>query len=942
MMQKNNMLLVILLALSSAAVAQEIDYYDELPIELLAAKRWQGKLHYRPDAEPPYVSWEVPAGQKIIQCRRFGEELAALGDWDEICFDYQISENAAWFGIKVTDYPLFDGADGTWQIAIAPGAAEAWQPAQLKIHQPRWIWDDRPSQTRRTFDVRIISSDEAPTKAKIANLRLRRAKVAAAVSRCEWSEDGRTVDLHIQLRNRSAEAQHARVSVSTAQTEQLLTPVTSEELRLSEQGDLKLVLRCQLRDIPPPLRPVFFQIKVHAGSESAKGLAAVQDYSGARPLQDIPAPSLLFTAAQLPEIRRRIREDSHAQQWWARQAAAAERMLSQDFSYPPRGGQWWHWYSCKECGTRLKTSTPTLHVCPSCQAEYSGWPYDDVPFSRAHDGIACAIRDLGIAYQLAEDGRYADKAKELLLGYAERYLSYELHNIHGKPQRGGGRVHPQALDESIWLVMLTQGYDAIKERLSAQEQELLAKQLLLPAAEMIRENNHGIHNHECWHLSAYGLVGITLGRSELISAAMYGPVGFLQQLEQGVCEEGAWFEGAWGYHFYTLNALQPMAVAARNLGLEIPSDKYRRMYDIPLAFLTPSWHLPAFNDSGRMLLTPARNGADFELAAANWGSAQHRWWCSQSPRQNMAAVLWGEREPAGAAPAFTSGAYPHSGAVILRSQTPALPPGDIPSNYLAMDIGAHGGWHGHYDKLNIVLWGHGQMLAEDPGCISYGNPAHHEWYKQTLSHNTLVVDGKSQAEAEGELFAFSSSDGMTICSAGAGAIYPGVQAGRALALSGDVLLDALWAHSDEEHLYEWVFHSRGRFSSAFAGEAAEAPTGDGYKWVPDWRRASHDGHWQAAWTCGNVQLELHQFAAAGELWNGTGMAQPPPEKFHLVSNRVKARKVLFATIMTLTPVGQERPAVALRQAEILADGRIMMQAVVADKSYSLCTETRAR
>lgn len=939
-MMRNSMV-VVLLALSCAA-AQEPDYVDEVRVNLLTKEHWQGAVQFVPDAEPPHVTWEVPAGKKIINCRRLADEFAELGDWDEIRFDYQISNNNAWFGIKVTDYPLFDGADGTWQIMATPEAATSWQRARLKIRQPRWVWEDRPSQTRRTFDVRIVSSDTVPTTVKIANLRVVKSKFSVNVTRDEWLDDGSAVDLHITVSNRSTESQRARISVASGDAAAGVMPATSNELTLAGSGHSTVVLRCRLRERAEPLSPTALQVSVHGGSEAATNLAAVIEHISARPLRNIPVPCLLFTPEQLPEIRRRIRENEAAQRWWAGFKASAERMLMRDFTYPPRGGQWWHWYSCKACGARLQTETPTRHVCQACKEVHSGWPYDDVPFSRAHDDIARAIRDLAVAHQLANNSRYADKAKALLLGYAERYLSYELHDTNGKPKRGGGRVHPQALDESIWLVMLTQGYDAIKEHLSVEEQDVLATKLLLPAATMIRENNHGIHNHECWHLSAYGLVGITLGKTEFISAAIYGPEGFLQQVERGVCDEGAWFEGAWGYHFYTLSAMQPIAIAAKNIGLDIHGGKYRLMYDIPFAFLTPSWQLPAFNDSGRMQLTPAKNGEVFEPVCGWWQSPLHRWWCSQSSRQNMAAVLWGEREAVGTAPRFESGVYPSSGAAILRSQSPALPHMAIPSNYLAMDIGAHGGWHGHYDKLNIVLWGHNQMLAEDPGCISYGNPAHHEWYKQTLSHNTLVVDGKSQAEAQGELFAFSSSDDMVICSAGAGAIYAGVQAGRAAALSGDVVLDALWANSDDEHLYEWVFHSRGELSSAWTGEAAEAPAGDGYKWVPDWRRAKHAGHWQATWIRDTVRLDVHQFSAAGELWNGTGMAQPPPEKYKLVSNRVKARKVLFATVMTLTPAGQEAPDVTLSQAELLDSGHIAMTAVVAGKTYTLYAETKRR
>ena len=47
----------------------------------------------------------------------------------------------------------------------------------------------------------------------------------------------------------------------------------------------------------------------------------------------------------------------------------------------------------------------------------------------------------------------------------------------------------------------------------------------------------------------------------------------------------------------------------------------------------------------------------------------------------------------------------------------------IPENYLALDYGPHGGGHGHPDKLGFVLYGRGTLLAEDPGCIAYGNPA---------------------------------------------------------------------------------------------------------------------------------------------------------------------------------------------------------------------------
>ena len=83
-----NSMMTLLVALS-CAMAQEPDYVDEIRINLLAEDCWQGAVRFVPDTEPPHVTWEVPAGEKVINCRRFADEFAELGDWDEIRFDYR-------------------------------------------------------------------------------------------------------------------------------------------------------------------------------------------------------------------------------------------------------------------------------------------------------------------------------------------------------------------------------------------------------------------------------------------------------------------------------------------------------------------------------------------------------------------------------------------------------------------------------------------------------------------------------------------------------------------------------------------------------------------------------------------------------------------------------------------------------------------------------------
>ena len=78
----------------------------------------------------------------------------------------------------------------------------------------------------------------------------------------------------------------------------------------------------------------------------------------------------------------------------------------------------------------------------------------------------------------------------------------------------------------------------------------------------------GIHNIQCWKNSAVGLAGFATGNQELIREAIDDPDrGFRAQIARGVTDDGLWFEGSLGYHRYTMDALWPLAEAARHAGI---------------------------------------------------------------------------------------------------------------------------------------------------------------------------------------------------------------------------------------------------------------------------------------------------------------------------------------------------------------------------------------
>ena len=71
------------------------------------------------------------------------------------------------------------------------------------------------------------------------------------------------------------------------------------------------------------------------------------------PLGDIPHPSLLLTREQAAKILQGLAGDPTAQAVYDDLKKRADGWLTRTPEFPARGSQWWHWYTCKDCGGRL-------------------------------------------------------------------------------------------------------------------------------------------------------------------------------------------------------------------------------------------------------------------------------------------------------------------------------------------------------------------------------------------------------------------------------------------------------------------------------------------------------------------------------------------------------------------------------------------------------------
>jgi oligo-alginate lyase len=595
---------------------------------------------------------------------------------------------------------------------------------------------------------------------------------------------------------------------------------------------------------------------------------------------------LLLSQAQLAEARRKADNYEWAAKLSDELLARAKHALSTPIALPDRGGQWPHWYSCPRDGVKLETASPTEHRCPRCGEVYTGEPYDAVVLYGVHRRYSNSVRDLGLAYRFTGQADYGQRAKQILLAYADRYKSYPLHDRFGKEKVGGGHVMAQSLDESVWLIPVAFGYALVKETMSERERRHVEQDLFLPAADIIRQHKMKIHNIQCWKNSAVGLAGFVTGNDELVREAIEDPVrGFHSQIAEGITPDGLWWEGSLGYHRYTMEALWPLAEAARNHGIDLFSDRYRSIYEAPIALALPNGDAPGFNDSaGGNIFAYA---GLYELAYARWGIPAFGKLVASRDRVSLDALLYGAAEPpSGSVIPSRSTRLDSAGYAVLRSKAMTV----------AFRYGMHGGGHGHPDKLNIVTYGADRPGGLDPGSINYGVPLHREWYRSTIAHNTVSVDQKNQRGVDGKDTAWSNVGRVRVAGGEVTGAYPGVTLSRTLTLTEEKLIDIVECVSPDEHTYDWAFHVPGRVFVDLPLAEAAGPMGadNGYQHVTLLRRGQTDDEFTVTWDLDGATLRIKMHGEAGtELFVGQGPGRRPEDPVPMIVVRRHGKQTRF-------------------------------------------------
>jgi hypothetical protein len=348
---------------------------------------------------------------------------------------------------------------------------------------------------------------------------------------------------------------------------------------------------------------------------------------------------------------------------------------------------------------------------------------------------------------------------------------------------------------------------------------------------------------------------------------------------------GIWGEASLGYHVFTLHAVWALVEAARRHGIDLYADPgYRGLLDGPINTALPDGSMPGFNDNPGYelkLWAPV-----YELAYARWHKKEHGQVVAMAPRTSIQSLLYGaDTVPEGNPIPTRSLLLKEAGYGLLRS----------PEVTVAGRFGIHGSGHGHPDKLNIVTYAHGTHFGVDPGSINYGVPLFFEWYKATISHNTVSVDERQQQRADARVTEWRAEAGETVL-AGEAEVYPGVKFRRTLRLKGAVLEDRFECESETEHVYDWAFHSQGALGTSLEMKRRTEPVAkvSGYQHIKEPSEAATDGDWTATWREGKATLTLKVKGAPGTtVFTGKGPGPDPADDIALVLVRRKGTRVVF-------------------------------------------------
>ncbi len=602
---------------------------------------------------------------------------------------------------------------------------------------------------------------------------------------------------------------------------------------------------------------------------------------------------------------------------------------------------WGLFYYCPEHSVQLEfdIDNPTEHRCPVDGKIFTGEPYDGSWWCRRYGRYSAACLTMANLYLLTGERAYADKAVMILCEFAKAYSGFEIHgNI---PCNRSGRIFAQAITDSSFVRTMAIAYDSLESAMTQEQRDLIRDSFFIPAAEfLIGQRTNQLHNHEVIISSAIAIIGILFDRRKFIDFGVYSKYGLIYQLDNGVLDDGLWFEGSIGYHFLTLNSLFDYEKIARHSQYTTLSHpNYIKMLHVVLNLLQPDRCTPLINDMSPSSKAQGRLGsvAAFEFAYAHFHDPiilkELQVLYRERKREGADIFLYGVDElPPDPEPDMVPELRDYhndggSGLTVLRGPKDA---------YLLIRHCPYGGEHDHFDRLGLSFLSHGVRIAPDLGTTGYGAKMHYQYYKNTATHNTVCIDGGNQPPSGGHVNAFEKRpDGIYLdistdwlkpyplpdifaLTEWNEETYKGVSMRRRLIWTGRYYVDLFTVcGADPSRSIDWMNHFTGVRLDTLNNEE---PRGAVYDTKPlkymknlteipqddDTRIGSEEKQsYRIRYDCGGVIAYFYLFQNGNQVVFGQGPDNPGIKDMSLVMSRTRGGTGEFLSVVEACRAGEE-------------------------------------
>lgn len=458
--------------------------------------------------------------------------------------------------------------------------------------------------------------------------------------------------------------------------------------------------------------------------------------------------------------------------------------------------------------------------------------------------------EAGLLYQLYQEKAYAKYIKDMLLKYAEIYPTLPLHPVMKSKYRG--KLFWQGLNECVWLVYTAQAYDCIYSYLSQNEKEKIETRLFRPMVKFLAVDNRAtfekIHNHGTWSVAAVGMISYVMGDKEMVEESIMGPekngkAGFLRQIHELFSPDGYFAEGPY-YQRYSLQPFITFAEAIEN------NEPERKIFEYKNQVLIKA--------VTTLLQMTQENGEFFHLNDAlqkNWKTVELVWGVDIAYEHTKDPTLLSIAREQKTVMVSRAGyevatnlhkAQPFAHKTLHISDGPDGKNGGIDilrisendATSIVHKYTTQGMGHGHFDKLSLTFYDNNNEILQDYGAVRFLNieqkegghylPENNTFAKQTIAHNTLVVDKKSHYKGNLKraskyspiFYAFDQNDSIKMSSAFDTTAVPGVKMQRSIfllnisAFKHPFVVDLFKANSKTKHTYDLPFYYKGQFINA--------------------------------------------------------------------------------------------------------------------------------